>query len=316
MSPAAIPPKVRWKHRLEYGLFRGLGHLASALPHRAALGLAWIVAAFLFHVARFRRAETLRRIRTVFGPDLPTRRVLRIAWTALRNLAFNAVEMLRIRRFAVEDLRRIMPELDATIARIRVVSLSRGGAGGAILGIPHMGNWDLAGSACLLAGAPIFSVAARQRNPLMNRYIQELRGGHGMAILERGAGTLRQVIERLRTGQFFAILPDTRSREPGLPIPFLGGEANLARGMAAFARAAQVPILPVLLRRAGWSRFRIALADPVWPDPARDKEEDLLRMTRDVLAVIDQAIRETPEQWFWYNRRWVLDPLPDPSARG
>jgi KDO2-lipid IV(A) lauroyltransferase len=300
---------------LEYGVFRLLAGLAVALPHRAALGLAWLVAAFLFHGARFRRAETLRRIRSVLGSDLPPRQARRIAWLSLRNLAFNAVEMLRIRRFTAADLRRIMPGLDAVIARVRASASARGGAGGAILGIPHMGNWDLAGSACHLAGAPIFSVAARQRNPLMNRFIQELRGGHGMAILERGAGMLRQVVERLNAGQLFAILPDTRAREPGLRIPFLGGEANLARGMAAFARTARVPILPVILRREGWCRVLITLEEPVWPDPALDKEEDLERMTRTVLAIIDRAIRETPEQWFWYNRRWVLEPLPAPAFR-
>lgn len=315
MPDATKPPSVR--HWLEYGVFRALAVCASVLPYRAALALAWVVAAFLFHVARFRRRETLRRISAVFGTAVGPRAARRIAWRSLRNLAFNAVEMLRIRRFSEEILRRRMPEFDATLAAIQTATASRGRTSGAVVGIPHMGNWDLAGSACFLGGLPVFSVAARQRNPLMNDYINRLRSGHGMEILERGAGTLRQVVERLRAGQLFAILPDTRSRQPDLVVPFLGGEANLARGMASFARAADVPILPIIVVREGWTRFRITVHPPVFPDQGLDKADDLLRMTRHVAALIDAAIRAHPDQWFWYNKRWVLEAVatqPDSRA--
>ena len=38
-------------------------------------------------------------------------------------------------------------------------------------------------------------------------------------------------------------------------------------------------------------------------------EEDFLRMTREVMALFDQAVREHPDQYLWYNKRWVLDPV-------
>ncbi len=299
---------IRVKHRVEYALFRLLAGVLNALPYRVALALGWAIAAILFHGLRYRRRETLRRIRSVFGPDLAESRARWIAWCSLRNLTFNAVEMLRIRQFDRADLQRMMPGLEEAVAEARRLLAERGG-GGAILAIPHMGNWDLAGSACFLAGTPIFSVAARQRNRLMNDYINRLRAGHGMDILERGAGTLRDVTQRLRDGSFFAILPDTRARKPDLTLPFLGGEANLARGMASFARSAQVPILPVIVRRQGWTRFEVTVHPPVFPDASLDKATDLRRITASVTATIDRAIHEAPEQWFWYNRRWVLDPV-------
>lgn len=307
MPDASRAPRLR--HRVEYGVFRALAVVASALPYRMALGLACGVAAVLFHVARFRRGETLRRIQGVLGGSVTPSQARGIAWRSLRNLAFNAVEMLRIRSFSEPVLRRRMPDFDAAIHALRSALGAPGRGAGAVVGIPHMGNWDLAGSACFLGGLPIFSVAARQRNPLMNDYINRLRSGHGMEILERGAGTLRQVVERLRAGQLFAILPDTRSRQPDLAIPFLGGEANLARGMASFARAANVPILPVIVVREGWTTFRISVHPPLFPDPEADKTADLLRLTRHVMALIDAAIREHPDQWFWYNKRWVLEPV-------
>ena len=27
------------------------------------------------------------------------------------------------------------------------------------------------------------------------------------------------------------------------------------------------------------------------------------------VRLIDEAVRKTPEQWFWYNKRWILQPV-------
>ena len=52
-----------------------------------------------------------------------------------------------------------------------------------------------------------------------------------------------------------------------------------------------------------------ALHDPIVPDPEADKKEDIERMFKELLALFESIIREQPEQYFWYNKRWVLDPL-------
>jgi Kdo2-lipid IVA lauroyltransferase/acyltransferase len=40
-----------------------------------------------------------------------------------------------------------------------------------------------------------------------------------------------------------------------------------------------------------------------------DKAADLRAMTEAVVRQLDEGIRRHPEQWFWYNGRWVLDPV-------
>jgi KDO2-lipid IV(A) lauroyltransferase len=158
---------------------------------------------------------------------------------------------------------------------------------------------------------PIFSVAAKQRNPFMNRLMNRMRGGHGMEVLERDGGprVYMEMLRRIRRGQVFAILPDTRSRTPALAVPFLGGTANLARGMALLAIQAGAPVVPLVMRRVAWRRFEIEFFPTLRPDPAADRDAEEMRITREVLSRFDAAIRATPEQWFWYNKRWVLDPV-------
>jgi KDO2-lipid IV(A) lauroyltransferase len=175
-----------------------------------------------------------------------------------------------------------------------------------------MGNWDMAGWACSHNGVNIFSIAARQRNPYINAWIMRQRE-KGIKMLERGGSVLKQVIKNLKSGQVFAILPDVRMRREDLAVPFLGGTANLGRGMATFAIAANVPIVPAVFMRKGWTQHEFVHFDPLYPDPTLDRDADVRRLTESVIKTIDAAIRRNPEQWFWYNGRWILDPVKKSS---
>ena len=120
---------------------------------------------------------------------------------------------------------------------------------------------------------------------------------------------MKIVLQKLRDGKALAILPDVRMPVKSISVPFLGGEANLGKGMALFARHADVPIFPFIMTRQGWARHKIDAFAPIRPDKNLSKEEDIKRMTIAVIKIIDEAIHRAPEQWFWFNKRWVLDPL-------
>jgi len=308
---AGKPHPVRW--RLEYGAVLAVGALVRALPLAAAQGVAWALARLAHALMAARRREARRRLRLFLGPEAPEREIRRAAWLSLRNTAFNLVDMLRIRSTDLDDLRRMLPRADECIARLRD-ELARADGRGLILALPHCGNWDLAGSLVELSGLPIFSVAARQRNPYMNALMNRMREGHGMDVLERDGGPRAYVemLRRVRHGEIFAILPDTRSRTPALAVPFLGGTANLARGMGLLACQAGAPIVPLVMRRVSWRRFEVEFFPTLRADPAADRDAEEMRLTREVLSRFDAAIRADPGQWFWYNRRWVLDPVEAP----
>jgi len=297
--------KYRVKHVVEYVGLRLVAGLVTILPYRAALALGWGIAWLAFNVGRFRQKETRRRIREVFGDRYDARGVRRIAWLSLRNLMFTAVDIMRTPATTLDslgritDYSRIQQALDAHKATGR----------GAIFAIPHMGAWELPGRAMILRGIPFFSVAGKQRNPLFDEYLNSTRERSGMPILMRGASTLKQIIHRLKQGEMLALLPDVRMRTEAVKVRFLGKEANIGGGMAMFARHAGVPVFPVIVTRVGWTRHTGRIYPPVEPDPAADKHADAQRISQAVMDVISAAILAEPEQWFWYNKRWVLEPV-------
>ncbi len=295
---------VRWKHRVEYAALRALAAVLCVLPYRAALGLGAGFAWLAFYGLRFRVREAERRIRSVLGEDLEPRAVRRIAWISLRNLFFNIVEILR---FPVMTKEWVSTHVDTS--GVDFIRARWKGDGGAILAVPHMGNWDLAGVGAHLMGLPIFFMARRQKNPLTDAYLNRMRGVTGVKTVLTDSGALRRVVRHLKEGRVFAMLPDVRARESSIRVRFLGGDADLAKGMDAFARHAGVPIFPAYALREGWTRHRWVVLEPVYSEPALDRETDQQRIMQEVMSLFDEAVRRHPEQYFWYNKRWILDPL-------
>ena len=304
MDPVAAK-RIPLKHRLEYGLLRALEALFRALPYGACLkfakGLAWIA----FHVARWRRAEAMRRIRQVF-PDMPEDEARRHLWRSIETIFLNAAEIMHLNGVTdewigghVSNCREAMGKLSAATATT-----------GAILALPHFGNWDLAGIIVAHNGFRIFSVAGVQHNQLTNDWMNRKRAT-GIDILSRGSAALRQTMKRLKDRQIFAIIPDVRMKTKDIEIDFLGAKANLGRGMALFARKTGSPILVADVRRLSGSRHWLDVGEPIRPDMSLDEDADVLRMTRLAMAAVERQIRSDPGQWFWYNKRWVLEPLSD-----
>lgn len=297
--------KYRLKHLAEYLALRSVAALVQVLPYRGALAAGWGLAWVGFHVIRFRRREAERRVREVFGERVSGRDARRIAWESLRNLVFTAVEIMRAPAMTLEGFRKIADYEDL----FTVLRQQQASGRGAICAFPHMGSWELAGRVMLLQGLPVFSVAGKQRNPLFDRYLNETREKMGVPITMRGASTLRTIVKGLKTGGMLALLPDVRMRTEAVKVRFLGKEANVGAGMALFARHAGVPIYPVIVKRIGWSRHSGQILPPIHADPTLDKQADVQRMTQQVMDIVTQAIYGDPGQWFWYNKRWVLDPV-------
>ena len=309
-------PRIRFRHRAEYAALAVAGAIVRRAPHRASLALAWLVAAAMHGLFGFRRAEARRRVRAVLGPEARAREVRRAAWQSFRNLCFNAVDTLRAPRLTPRWFREHV-HLDG---QVEWLEQCRASGRGLILAASHSGNWELCALGLQRMGYPLFLLARRQKNPLTDEYLNRMRASAGApALMNDDPGLLRQTIRRLRAGDFLALLPDVRARTPAHAIPFFGGTANLGAGPALLARQSGAQLITVEIERLGWTRHRLTFGSPVEPDPGAERDADARRVMIEIMTRLERYIRAHPGQYFWYNRRWVLDPLPSgpsPAAPG
>jgi len=174
--------------------------------------------------------------------------------------------------------------------------------------VPHSGNWYMAAWSMAKYGLPLVSIAAKQRNPKINEWMKRQYGE--IEVLERGSSrVLVEIKRRLESGRVFAILPDLRVPQKDVEADFLGGKANVSHAGAMFAVKCGAPIVVAMMRREKGKHVFDHITT-LRPDPAAvDSKEEAARLTREAMKALDGRIRKYPGQWFWYNKRWILQPV-------
>ena len=276
----------------------------NAIPYPLAMAAARGFGWFAFRVCGVKRARTLARIRAVF-PAKGEREVVSIAVRSLQNVLQTGVEMMRAPRLDrswmdrhVVEGARYKDKLQAYVDEGK----------GVVIMVPHSGNWYMAAWSMAKYGLPLFAIAARQRNPKLNAWMSRQYGD--IEVLYRDCrDTLSQICEKLSAGRAFAILPDLRVRKKDVEAEFFGGKANVSRSGAAFAVKSGCPIVGAAMTRQGGRHVFNHIAT-LRPDPiAADRKEEARRLTREALKLLSDEIMKSPGDWYWFNKRWILEPL-------
>lgn len=295
----------RAKHITEYAALRVLGGTSNLVPERVALAMGSIYASIGFQLFRRKRHAAQQRIRQVFGDQFSDEEVTHIARAAFRDLVWHSIEVLRTPKMTREWVQR-NAIIDPIDRRRFDESIAMGR--GVIIAVPHLANWDLAGVGLQRLGYPMTFIVRKQKNPLFDQYLNQMRSHLGSDVIERDDPVLiRKVIRALKQGRVVAILIDLRSRHQDLQLPFLGQTADLSRGLGLMSHLANCPVVPAYAKRTDDGRHQWHFKDAVMPDRAADRNQDAARIVRDSLPPLEHAIRSAPEQYFWFNKRWVLE---------
>ena len=288
----------------EYYALRTLCALVGAIPYRAAMVIARSIAFLAVRVFRFKRKRTLERLEFVF-PDKPRKELLKIATESFTNILQTGVEMMRAPKLDRAWMDRYVYK--GAEYKDKLQSYVDEGRGVVIM-VPHSGNWYMAAWSMAKYGLPLFAIAAKQRNYKIDAWMKRQYGD--IDVLDRGSSrTLVDIKQRLEAGRAFAILPDLRVPQPDVEVDFLGGKANVSHAGALFAVRCACPIVVAAMRRENGRHVYAHLAT-LRPDPsAKDRKSEAERLTREAMSILDKEIREHPGLWFWYNKRWILQPV-------
>ena len=289
--------KSKFAVNFEYGALRFFCGVVNAIPYGCACALARFLARGAF-AAGFKRRRTLGRIRSVF-PGIADAEAKRIAVASLANVLQTAVEMIRAPKLTrawmdehVEEGERYAGMLKEILAAGR----------GAVIMVPHCGNWYMAAWAMAAYGAPLFAIAARQRNPKIDAWMNRQYGS--VEVLDRDCrDTLGRIRDYLKAGRAFAILPDLRVRKRDVEAEFLGGRANVSRAGAMFAVRTGAPIVVAAMTREK-GRHVIHHLATLSPEGRTAAE-----LTCEALKLLSDFVLAHPADWYWYNKRWILEPV-------
>jgi KDO2-lipid IV(A) lauroyltransferase len=165
----------------------------------------------------------------------------------------------------------------------------------------HIANWEIAMVAAAQYGISVAQIYRAANNPRVDRMITRFRGDG--ELIPKGAVAARRAIAVLRRGTHLTMLADQKMND-GIPVPFFGRTAMTSSALASLALRFDCDVLPVRVERLGGARFRLTVL-PQLPLPrSGDRHADVATLMARVNQILEEWIRDRPEEWFWLHRRW------------
>jgi phosphatidylinositol dimannoside acyltransferase len=247
-----------------------------------------------------------RNLRRVVGPDLPEAELEVLVRAGLRSYARYWLEAFRLpsqsRRQFLEQFR--LDQGDEFLAM-----LAEGN--GAILALPHVGNWDAAAAWVVSNGFKLITVAERLKPEGVFEQFVAYREKLGMEVVPLTGGQrapLDVLAEKATQGYAVALLADRDLSSRGVDVEFFGGHAKMPAGPALLALRTGAPLYAVDLwfstERARGSVERIPL-----PDPSDGPLDVRVRVVTQRLAdAFAKGIADHPQDWHMLQKLWLDQP--------
>ena len=276
-----------------------LGHLPAPL----AYGIADLGGEAWYRLAPVRRelvTENMRRVVTATGGRADPRSLRLLVRRAFVEHARYYLELLRAPHYpparidehvSVDDWERLEPVL----------------RGGAVIAVPHMGNFEPYGTFVMARGlkamAPVEEIEPKE----LFEFLLSRRGG-GRANLIPLSKARRPMIEALRRGEIVGLIADRDLAGDGIPVTLFGRPTTMPSGPAAMAILTGRPLFVASCLRVGPDRFR-ASGEVMEAERSGDRQADVAALTQKMATRFEQAIGATPQQWWgsfqpiWLDQR-------------
>ncbi|PZG51005.1 phosphatidylinositol mannoside acyltransferase [Spongiactinospora gelatinilytica] len=206
---------------------------------------------------------------------------------------------------------------DEVVARSHVIGLEHVQAAaeagrGAVLALPHMGNWDQAGAWLAAVGHPFTTVAERLRPESLYLRYTRFREGLGMEVLPLTGGdghSYATLAQRVRRGGVVCLPAERDLTAKGVEVRFYGEASRVPAGPPLLAVQTRCALLPVILWFEGddWG-IHIHPEIPVPQEGTR--QEKVAAVAQSLVDVFEKGIAEHPQDWHMLQRMWLSDLEP------
>lgn len=299
-DPAASPAPTRWALRLLYGVGWRIGPRVPASAQRLIIEVGARVA-----VARGGRyLEQFRRNLHFATGRQPDDRLL---LDGMRSYLRNLVEVFALPGWSpAQIVGRVRTTGEAELRRAAA-------AGGAVVALPHSGNWDLAGAWACVTGMPVSTVAEQLAGPEFAAFTA-FRERLGMQVIShRDPAALPALITAVRSGRLACLVADRDLLGSGVPAQWNGHPVRMPGGPAVVARRTGTPLFPLVCRYTA-DGLQLDIGAPIEHRPGR---AGLLAMVQDQADYFAEHIRRAPQDWHLMQPFYSDDPaFAGPSRDG
>ncbi len=224
---------------------------------------------------------------------------LRSAWENLGRVAGEYVHLGRLWDFDPDhpDQGRIITDAVDTFVALRDDGKP------ALCFAAHLGNWELPALAAAAHGLPSAVVYRMPNNKAVAKEIIRIRAPLMGRLIRTRAQAALEMAAALENGEHLGMLVDQHFSR-GADVAFFGRPCKANPTIARLARQFDCPVIGVRVIRLPDQRFRITADGPFALPRDTSGQVDVAAATQMINSVVEGWIREHPDQWLWFHRRW------------
>ena len=285
----------------------GLGclRLVCLLPYSAGLAIGRLIGRLAHLFGGDRRAIVRRNIELCF-PELSTDERDALAYQHFLALGMSVIELGQ-GRWASDHTMQSICDLENIEYLLEPLAAGKG----VILLSAHFTTLEVSGRAVRLAGAAYDAVYRRNRSEFITEFLRSGRERSAESTIEKR--DIKTMVRRLRAGAAVWYAPDQSYKRKGAEVvAFFGVPTMHTTATSTLARLGKAVVVPFFPRRMPDGRYLLKCLPALEDFPSDDPVEDVMRYIR----ILEEQIRECPEQYFWIHRKFkdLPEGYDDPYA--
>ena len=286
------------KYRFRYYLYKIFQFFFRYTPNILIKYFLLLLARLLFLFNKEHRFIADVNLNLAYKNTLTKEQKSDIVYKSYKSLMFNLFEYMENQYISKDELLA-----KATITNENVILDAIKQKRKIIFVTAHYGGWELAIPYIALKYGTLAVVNKKMKNEYINNMYIQARDRNNIIMLDKTVAA-KGMIKAFKNDQFVAIAIDQNTSN-GVEIDFFGSHAMATDAPARLALKFDAVIIPVFAVCKGFREYDLKIYDAIDTKLFEYKSEDIIQeLTQKQHSIIEQQIRDIPEQWFWQHKRW------------
>lgn len=290
---------------VEYTFVKSMLFLMRFLPKRAIFWLCQGLSALVFHLDAKRRSITLRNLALAYPNKSETAR-LALAKKVYESFGKSVAEIILMLQKRI-DLDAMIEDYDQSIKTMHACFPDKNR--GTLFLTAHFGNWELLAHFFAKHGYPTLIIGRRGNNALIEDNITApFRKLYGNTLAYKDQA-MSAIIRTLKRNGIAGMLIDQKAGGVNsVKATFFGHSVDTVNSTALLKLRYDPNVIALFMARQPSGKFKLIAASNAevsLPESLSD-EEKIKALTQHYNDIIEEVVREYPEQWFWMHDRWRM----------
>ncbi|HMK51149.1 MAG TPA: lysophospholipid acyltransferase family protein [Thermodesulfobacteriota bacterium] len=289
------------KIHLGYFFFKLLTAWVKRLPIASLSSYGGKIGFLTFYFLRGWRRVALNNLNLAFGREKNKDEIQRMCRELFKNMPTDMMEVYRCPGFE-DSYFKTLVRFEGKEHLDRALKEGKG----AIAVSAHLGNFPLMAARLTNEGYPLSLVVRDPENPKIARATLSIRDAVGIESIpdEPRMACVSRCFKALKEKRVLLLQIDQNAPVTEAWVDFFGYLVPTFKGPVLFSIRTGAPIIPMFITRDSDHLHKITVHPFFDLKTTGNVDQDITSNLARLTKIIEEAIREHPEQWLWIYRRF------------